>query len=370
VTSYTRYHQQHYAILFLVPSQIHLRDSTTTNATITNSMNYAGDPTRSISYTSQSSFLRGQSPSNNDHNNSQHQHSFFTVSWILYQRSFTNLIRQPVLFFNRITQCLFYALILACYYAPVNQTTQESIQNRIGLLYELTAVNFIGMLNCIAMFPNERNIFYREIFDGYYSALAFIMAYYSIALPLMVASALALALVATWSTGLVITFIQMLQMTYICFCYILTGESIGVIFCILFQEIGFAVNVMSAILSVFGIMSGFISLDMPKVLQDISRIWPISWGAYLSANVAFEDTTFKCDGSETNNYYYYSSTSNSTSTCTLQTGDDVLSLYGFTSSNPQLNMNFHYIMIAVIASCYFLISLIAVKWRAWKLLGQ
>jgi hypothetical protein len=82
--------------------------------------------------------------------------STFTAFPILLHRSLTNGIRQPALFCNRITQSLF-GLILACFFAPCDQDTQASIQNRIGLLlYNLTVANFIGMLTCVAAFPQEK----------------------------------------------------------------------------------------------------------------------------------------------------------------------------------------------------------------------
>jgi hypothetical protein len=292
--------------------------------------------------------------------------SAFIAYPILLHRSFTNGIRQPVLFYNRITQCMFFGLILACFYAPCNQDTQASIQNRIGLIYNLTVVNFIGMLNCVAAFPQERDIFIREFYDDTYPAYAFVLSYYSIAIPLTVFAAMALCLIAAWSTSLLSSFHDTMQFSYIVWIYVMTGEAIGVIFCLLLKQVGFAVNIMSAVLPILGIMCGFISLNIPKILEMIAKVWPNTWGSYIYANIVFRGLTFQCDGSDTNNNYYYQAT-NST-TCALQTGEDVLELYNFTSANPFFGIPLHYLMMTILFIVYFVLSFVAVQWKAWKLL--
>jgi hypothetical protein len=55
---------------------------------------------------------------------------------LMLQRSFLNLKRQPTLMSSRISQGLFFGLILALFYAPIGQD-QDSVQNRMGLLYEV-----------------------------------------------------------------------------------------------------------------------------------------------------------------------------------------------------------------------------------------
>lgn len=89
-------------------------------------------------------------------------HSILYTLPLLLSRSILNQVRQPALGITRIQQGLSFALILACFYAPV-QFDQNSIQNRIGNLYMMTSLCFIGMLNCIAVFPSERMFFIENI---------------------------------------------------------------------------------------------------------------------------------------------------------------------------------------------------------------
>jgi hypothetical protein len=175
---------------------------------------------------------------------------YYTLPLLLH-RSLLNISRQPIICANRISQGTFYGLILSCFYAPVGDD-QNSIQDRIGILYEMTALCFIGMLSCIAIFPAERNVFYREYVDGDYSVLAFFLAYYAIAIPFVMTTSVIVAALVTYAVGLQPEPTALLIFSCVLFCFIFTGECVGVIFCSLFMHVGFSVNVMSVVLSIFG----------------------------------------------------------------------------------------------------------------------
>ena len=174
---------------------------------------------------------------------------YFTLPLLLH-RSLLNISRQPPIALNRISQGTFYALILACFYAPLKQN-QNSIQDRVGILYELTALCFIGMLSCIAIFPSERNVFYREYVDGDYSALAFFLAYFIICIPFLIVTSVIISALVTFAVGVQPTGLALAIFTGVVFCFIFVGECIGVIFCSIFMHIGFSVNIISVVISIF-----------------------------------------------------------------------------------------------------------------------
>jgi hypothetical protein len=128
---------------------------------------------------------------------------------------------------------------------------QNSIQNRVGNLYELTALCFIGMLSSIAIYPAERNIFYREFLDNCYPALAFFAAYFLLTLPIVALAAVAISLLMTCAVGLKCSLEANYYFTFVVFCFLFVGECLGVLFCSLFYHVGFSVNVMSVIISLF-----------------------------------------------------------------------------------------------------------------------
>jgi len=142
---------------------------------------------------------------------------------LLLSRSFTSLIRNPTLSLTRVSQASFYGLILCCFFAPISHD-QTSVQDRIGSLFELTALSFIGMLGCIAIFPIERNIFYREYIDGDYSVLAFFCSYFLVTIPFIIISALLFSLFMCYLIGLQPSASAFIIFVYIITCFIFVGE--------------------------------------------------------------------------------------------------------------------------------------------------
>lgn len=295
---------------------------------------------------------------------------YFTFP-ILLSRAWMNISRQPDLLLNRFTQSVFFGLILCCFFAPIGND-QNSIQNRVGILQELTALCFIGMLSCIAIYPNERNVFYREYVDGYYTARSFVMTYFAIAIPILIVSAFGVSLLMVYAIGINPgNSTAWLAFTYVLFCFMFTGESLGIMFCSVFQHVGFSLNIVSAVITIFSKCNfryfvfcftyyvfcslantaGFFSLSMPLFIVIFSYISPISWGSYILSNIAFEDETFSCTDDEQTN-----------GSC-LATGDAVLDLYDFN----QAQMPLHYIIIGAVTAGYWLLAVIAVRVSAYRL---
>jgi hypothetical protein len=84
---------------------------------------------------------------------------------VLFRRSWINFYRQPLLVSARVGQVLAFAIILMLYYTRLGRD-QDSVQNRLGLVQEFTAVLFIGMLNCIAVFVVRRRQQSAHAHDG------------------------------------------------------------------------------------------------------------------------------------------------------------------------------------------------------------
>jgi ABC-type multidrug transport system ATPase subunit len=276
---------------------------------------------------------------------------------LLLHRSFINMLRQPIVASSRVSQGLFFALILCAFYAPVGDN-QNSIQCRIGLLYELTALSFIGMLSCIAIFPPERNVFFREYADGSYGLLPFFLSYFVIAIPFVFITAVAISILMTHAIGLQPTFDAFMQFTFVLFCFMFAGECIGVIFCAMFLHVGFSVNIMSICLGVSNQFTGFVSLSIPAWLNYLGYVTPIKWGSVILTNIVFHGEEFTC--SESEEIY--------PGQCPLQTGNEVLELYAmnYTSKTSGSQM-FYLVMIASITATLFLMGYIVFALKVMKL---
>ena len=282
-------------------------------------------------------------------------HSIFYTLPLLLSRSILNQVRQPALGITRIQQGLSFALILSCFYAPV-QYDQNSIQNRIGNLYMMTSLCFIGMLNCIAVFPLERNVFYREYIDGGYSSLGFFLTYLIICIPFLIISAAMLSVMMTFAIGLKQTYDAFLIFTYVVFAFMYIGEMIGVGYLCLFYHVGFSVNIMSVFISFFCMMAGFISIKMSLALERINYISPLKYGAYVLTNTIFKDITFTCNDDE----------KLTDGSCPIASGVDVLKLYNM-YGNVDGDFVTHIWLLGVLCVAYTIISFFILRYRSFKI---
>jgi hypothetical protein len=212
------------------------------------------------------------------------------------------------------------------------------------------------MLNCIAVFPLERNVFYREYIDGGYSSLGFFLVYLIICIPFLIISAAILSVMMTFAIGLKATLKAFHLFTFVIFSFMYVGEMIGVVYLCLFYHVGFSINIMSVVISFFCMMAGFISIKMALVLERINYISPLKYGAYILTKTIFEDVTFKCDDNE----------KTSEGKCAIENGEDVLKLYDM-YDNTDGDLLTHIWLLAVLCCIYTITAFAILRYRAFKI---
>lgn len=173
------------------------------------------------------------------------------------------------------------------------------------------------MLQNIAIYPNERDVFYREEADNCYSAETFILSYTTIEVPFEIISAIVFGVLAAFVDNLKRTVPMFLISAFNCFCIISCGESVGIMFCTLFSHIGFAVNVTSILLSISTILGGVMSLNVNEVLQGINHLSPIKYSIANLAPYSLHGQHFDCTAAERL----------ANGRCPISTGEEVLTLY-------------------------------------------
>lgn len=173
------------------------------------------------------------------------------------------------------------------------------------------------MLQNIAIYPSERDVFYREEADNCYSAETFILSYTMLEIPFEVASSLVFGALAAFADNMKRTAPMFLISAFNCFCIISCGESVGIMFCTLFSHVGFAVNVTSILLSISTILGGVMSLNVNEVLQGINHLSPIKYSIANLAPYSMHDQHFDCTPSQRL----------ADGHCPIQTGEQVLDLY-------------------------------------------
>ncbi|KAJ5103718.1 ABC-2 type transporter [Penicillium argentinense] len=245
-----------------------------------------------------------------------------TFPLVLY-RSFLNFWRQPPLVMARSMQIVGIAIIMALFFAPL-KNDYPSVQSRMGFIQEFAALYFVGMLQNIAIYPNERDVFYREEADNCYSAETFILSYTTIEVPFEIASALLFGVLAAYADNLKRSVQMFLISSFNCFCIISCGESVGIMFCTLFSHVGFAVNVTSILLSISTILGGVMSLNVNDVLQGINHLSPIKYAIANLAPYSLHGQQFYCSASQRL----------ANGKCPIETGDQILDLYNLNKSGP------------------------------------
>ena len=204
------------------------------------------------------------------------------------------------------------------------------------------------MLQNIAIYPYERDVFYREEGDNCYSVEAFMLQYTVLEVPFEIVTSLIFGIMAAFAIGLE----RSAKMTFIsafnCFCITSCGESLGIMFCTLFDHVGFSVQVTSVMLSISMVMGGIMSPDVPDVLRGINYISPVMYSVSNMAPYTMKDRVFTCsDAQRLPN-----------GSCPIETGEQVLDLY-----NQDKNAAMHIMGLGLCAVAYRLVAYALIKVR-------
>ena len=245
---------------------------------------------------------------------------------ILLHRSLINFRRNPPSIVARTTQVLGYAICLTLFFAPL-QSDYYSVQSRLGFIQEFAPLYFVGMLQNVAVYPDEKAVFYREHDDNAYSVEAFFLQYTLAEIPFEVFTSLLFAVLTVLAAGLHRTASLFFIVAFDAFAIVSCGESVGIIFNTLFDHTGFAVNVTSVVLSIAQIMGGVLSLHVPSFLQAFNHLSPIKWAIGNLAPYTLADVHFSCTEDQ----------QLPNGQCPITDGKDVLSLYNL-NGNAGLNL--------------------------------
>ena len=235
---------------------------------------------------------------------------------ILLRRGVINFQRQPSLILARIMQVVGFVIILTLFFAPL-KSNLYSVQSRLGFIQEFAAMYFVGMLQNVAVYPNEKEVFYREHDDGAYSVEAFFLQYTTLEVPFEIATSLIFAVLTVLAAGLPRTVQMFFVAALNCFCIVSCGESVGIMFNTLFRHTGFAVNVTSVVLSIATLMGGVMSLNIPSFLAAFNHLSPILWSLGNLAPYSLRDQHFTCNEDQ----------KLPNGECPISTGVQVLQLY-------------------------------------------
>lgn len=273
---------------------------------------------------------------------------------LLLRRSLLNFRRNPPSIVARTTQGLSFAIILTLFFAPV-KSDYYSVQTRLGFIQEFASLYFVGMLQNVAVYPDEKEVFYREHDDNAYSIEAFFFQYTLAEIPFEVLTGLLWAVLTVLAAGLPRTVSLFFVVAFNSFAIISCGESVGIIFNTLVSHTGFAVSLTSTVMSLAMVMGGIMSLDIPSFLQAWNHLSPVKWSMGSLAPYSLRGVVFTCtdfqrlQGGE----------------CPINTGEDALRLYRL-DGDARLNvMALGLCVVGYRALAYGILKAKRTKW-GWK----
>ena len=280
--------------------------------------------------------------------------NFVTAYVVNVKRQFTTTRRNADSLMARVAQVPGLGVIFALFWAPLKHN-YSSVNNRLGLAQESTAIYFVGMLANLACYPNERDYFYVEYDDGLYGILPFFMAYMTLELPLSAFASLIYAIFTVFVCGLPRTADNFFVTAYCSLIIASCGEALGIMTNTFFERPGFVVNCISVVLTIGTQMSGLLSLNLARVLRGFNYLNPLNYTSLIIINYAFPpDLKLTCDdgGMLVDG------------TCEFSNGTDVLNSYNLVVDTQ------HYLGIIVcVAIIYrflaFLILKAKLEWIKW-----
>lgn len=235
---------------------------------------------------------------------------------LLMQRNFKNVRRQPEILTGRISQFIAFGVILLMFYTPMKNDFY-SVQSRVGYATQLGSLMFVGMLNSIATYPPERDIFYHEDDDGIYPLEAFFLQFSAFETPNIVIGSLLFSILAVFPAGLHRTARMVFVAAYAGFAVASCGESLGIIFFSLFSHLGLAINVGTVVMSLCMPMGGVMAVNVTGFLQWINHINPVKWQVNLLILESLRGVSFTCED--------FQRLANGD--CPIETGEQVVALY-------------------------------------------
>ncbi|KAK0502128.1 P-loop containing nucleoside triphosphate hydrolase protein [Armillaria luteobubalina] len=266
---------------------------------------------------------------------------------ILLKRGVLAFLRQNSLLLVRIGSTLGLSICIGLFFSPIGND-YASIQAHVGCIQRTLPLFFIGILQNVAVFPTERDFFYREYDDGVYSVEAFLTSYAALELPFEIATALIYSLFVSIAANLGRTIPIFFITALNGLCIVNAGESLGMIMNIfLTQDTSLALSITNILMSIAMYIAGLMSLNMPRFLRYMNKLNPLGYSVRNMMPYVLRGQTFTCgddqrltDGS-----------------CAISTGEQVLEIFNLKDVNAPLNL----CAVVVSAVVYRLLAYVVLK---------
>ncbi|WVQ83463.1 hypothetical protein IAT38_005604 [Cryptococcus sp. DSM 104549] len=253
---------------------------------------------------------------------------------VVLERHWKNLWRRKDVFFNRLVQTPLLGGLFILFFQRLTHGPSGA-QDRIGISIESTsAIAFVGLLNAMAIFPADRNLYLHEAkSSARYSPATFVITYTLVELGFELLGGFGYAAIMNVGAGMQTSARIYFEFAIAIWAMVNMGESFAMIFGSWIQTEGLTVTVVSTILSMIGQVSGVISLSVPAWLSGLA--WATCVKAATRILIINESVGLQ---------FYCTDAEISSGACVAQNGEQFLALFGWKDLNTARYMG---IMIAI-----------------------
>jgi len=170
--------------------------------------------------------------------------SCLTEFSLLTARSWRVTMRDPAGTVGKFVQALFFAVLLALFFANMDKDDQ-GVQDRSGVLFmEVINLTFLNVMTAITVFPPERAVFLQEQANATYNAYLYYVSKVVAEIPLCLVIPTIYSIITYWSWGLVNTAVAYFNHLAIVLAVSYMGNSFGMFAATLFPrpEIAFTLT--------------------------------------------------------------------------------------------------------------------------------
>ncbi len=276
-----------------------------------------------------------QSPFCFDCNIYESKSLIYTIK-ILFKRRLKEIYRNNRAFKIKLIQSIFLSILISLVYMGLD-LSQESIQNRIGLLFFLSMEIFMTTVySSIHLFYGDKNIFLREYSSNWYSLSSYFITRCFSEIIINILNSFILSSIIYFSTGLQNSFIKYIIFTSIISFCTLCGNSFGILIGTMFSKLEIGLSISPLIIIPILLFSGlFQNIDsIPIYFSWIKYISPIQYSFNSLAQNEFTGLEFNCNSTEKE--------------CLYENGNDVLNYLNFNELSISINILIMFIIYCVL----------------------